>query len=315
MTQLFMKTTPSTGAIAMYLWKEHMKSAGCTVPRSSDGTTYNGAADILTSGSPGAGGLANNNAWFALRFPSGVELAFQRGTTNLLWKVKRTHSGGFSGGSPGATQMGVAANEGIITGGGTDAAPTFITLFAADGTYRWNAMADNASPYSWWAGAFPIGGGTPNSGMVGDVVLASDALDADPRIQMMMQASAFTLASVSNALGTPTALPFFAAQVPSAAPTGAYASFAAARYDDASGAVIAPGSMVTNPASAKDETFPLFHMRRAALASPGFKGVASMLRWNGTTRATGDTLSVVTSRDRIVYGDCSLPWDGSVPTV
>jgi hypothetical protein len=39
------------------------------------------------------------------------------------------------------------------------------------------------------------------------------------------------------------------------------------------------------------------------------------MRWTGISRAAGDTLSVSGTRDRIIYGAISLPWDGTVPTV
>ncbi len=53
----------------------------------------------------------------------------------------------------------------------------------------------------------------------------------------------------------------------------------------------------------------------SATANTGIKGISSVMRWNGVSRSCGDTLTLVTTNDRIVYGDVNLPWDGSAPVV
>ena len=55
--------SPATYAVAMFQFKTLMKTAGWTVPRSSDGLTFNSSGDQITSGSSGANGMNNNNAW------------------------------------------------------------------------------------------------------------------------------------------------------------------------------------------------------------------------------------------------------------
>lgn len=132
------QTTPATGAACMFDFKEFAKANGWTVPRSSDGITYNPSGDQITTGAAGAGGMANNYAWFELRCPAGLRsLVFQRITTNLLWRVKYEGPGsGFTGGTPTATRVPTATREVVVRGGGTDAAPTGYTLHTTDGTYR-----------------------------------------------------------------------------------------------------------------------------------------------------------------------------------
>ena len=114
------KTTPATGAVAMYELKELLKLAGWTVLSSSDGTTYNSGGDQITSGASGANGMANNNAWFRIRSPAGagaVSFTFQRGTTNLAWRIVRSRTAGFTTGSPSATVVPSASDGGTMLGG------------------------------------------------------------------------------------------------------------------------------------------------------------------------------------------------------
>jgi len=121
----------------MFDFKEFAKSLGWTVPRSSDGATYNSSGDQITTGGGGAGGMANNNAWFELRCPGGLRsLMIQRTTGNTLWRIKYSAAGaGFTGGTPTATRTPTATDEAVVRGGGTDAAPTGYALHAGDGTY------------------------------------------------------------------------------------------------------------------------------------------------------------------------------------
>ena len=141
----------------MYTFKELLKTAGWTVPSSSDGTTYNSSGDQITSGASGAGGLANNSAWFRLRDPGGVkEITIQRGTLNTYYRIKYSFLAKFSGGSPSATQTPSATDEFLMLGTGTDAAPGYTATLGTDGTYRYNVATDNASPYGFWAGALYV---------------------------------------------------------------------------------------------------------------------------------------------------------------
>ncbi len=72
MAFIFSKTYPSTGSAAIFAFKELLVDAGWTVLPSSDGTTYNASGDQITTGSSGAGGMANNSAWFRIESPAGA---------------------------------------------------------------------------------------------------------------------------------------------------------------------------------------------------------------------------------------------------
>lgn len=313
------KTTPATGAVAMYELKELLKSAGWSVLSSSDGTTYNAAGDQISSGASGANGMANNSAWFRIRSPAGagsVSFTFQRGTTNLAWRIKRSRAAGFTGGSPGATQTPSATDEGTMLGGGTDAAPTFNNLFTTDGTYRWNGGADNASPYGWWCASFSTGGSAPVCTLIHDPLTGTEPTDADQAAFWMAISgqNALTVATITSEAQTATTRAIWSQPI-SAAPVGYAFWSGAVIYNNANARLYAPGGLPTNPITTKDEVFPIIFVRSSLIANPGYKGVSTMVRWTGTTRTTGDTLTVSSSRDRIIYGDVSLPWDGSVPSI
>lgn len=148
--------TIGTGAAAIFKLKAVLKAAGWTVPSSSDGTTYNSSGDQITVATSGAGGMANNNAWFVIREPGGRrEWCWQRGTNNQNWRVKYSASARFTGGSPSATRVPSATDSpdaNALGGGGTDASPSFASLFATDSSYRVHITA-NSTPIS---GAYPF---------------------------------------------------------------------------------------------------------------------------------------------------------------
>lgn len=317
MSYIFSKTTPATGSAAMFDLKTQLKSAGWTVKASSDATTYNSSGDQITSGSSGANGWANTNAWARIQSPDGYrEFTIQRGTTNVLWRIKYSRLAKFTGGSPGTTQTASATDEAIIVGGGTDAAPTFATFFAADASYRWNIGTDNATPYTFWSGAFATGGGTPTGVLCLEYFLAAEPTDT--HLHMVVSChNTNGLTNASLSLQTRTAGSTVRSLTTVAAVSPATnVDVAAAAYYVANGAtVIYPDGGSTNPISIKDEILPILWARGSGVANPGYKGVGSILKWTSINRSTGDTLTVSTTRDRIVYGSCSFPWDGSTPTV
>jgi hypothetical protein len=159
--------SPNTGAEAIYAFKTTLKSAGWTVPRSSDGSTYNSSGDQITSAGTGAGGMENNWAWFVIESPNGEhQWCFQKDQNdNAEWRVKISSLDGFTGGSPDATQTPSATDEQIILGSGTDASPTCADLFPTDTNYKFHVIAQNAAVgtgvpmYGFWAFA------TSNSGL------------------------------------------------------------------------------------------------------------------------------------------------------
>lgn len=136
----------STAAQTVFTLLDTLLDAGWTVPRSSDGTTYNASGNQISSGGSGAGGLNNNYAWFVVRDPGGRrEYCFQRSTSAGSWRVAFSELARFTGNSPDATVAPSATDSQNLIGGGTDASPTYATTWLdAAPSGRAHAVAESA---------------------------------------------------------------------------------------------------------------------------------------------------------------------------
>jgi hypothetical protein len=316
--------TPATGAGAIFLLKELLKSASWVVTSSSDATTYFANSDGLTSSGSSTAGLGNSNAWFLVQM-SGTsggtnnlvkQFTFQRGTTDLVWRVKLSVTGTFTLATAGATitKTPFGTDEVILLGGGTDATPTFATLFGTNGTYRWHAMADNASPFGWYSVAYPTGGGNPNHCLMLDPLLSGTypPEDVDPYM--------YYFTPNGNTMFNGTSGDFISE---TAAPRGFLGLISGSKFVNITPQTLVvfgssqtfPAGLPVNPWNSKDDTFPVFYARRlAAVTAQGYKGQSSFMRFNAVSRITGDTLSTVSSgsNDRIIITHVTLPWSQSV---
>lgn len=313
----------ATGSVVIYLLKTLLKSVGWTVPSSSDGTTYNSSGDQITTSASGAGGMANNNAWFRIKEPgaNGREYLFQRGTTNPAWRILYSGpSNGFTGGSPSATQTPSAADEQGIAGGGTHASPTFTTWFGTDGTYKVRMAAGGATElYTWYMWTHNTASFAPISALAMEKFVAGtyNALDEDPSATLFELTGAF--GSVMHTGGSATSgSAGFKAWFKKALVGAAYTVYGWCNYTFA-GTVYGPGgtsgSGGINPYSGKDDVLPLF-FARAGSGNVGRKGIAYMFKAAAFLRAQGDTYTVVTTKDYLCVSsgtaECHLvPWDGT----
>lgn len=303
-----------TGAQAMYALKTLAKAAGWTVPTSSDGTTYSAVADVITTGSTGAGGMDNAKAWFVLANPAGPSFCFQRsGTVNETWRVKYSGVSGFSGGSPSATQVPSAADEGTaMLGSGSDASPSFATLFPSDGTYRYNAGANSTAPREFYSVAFTAGGSNPNHAIMFDSLIAGSyaAGDTQPYITYVDGTSN---AFAANLYNDPTK---FRTRISAALSTIYQADIINYAHS--------PVTAGTNPnlVTGLDDLLPTLYAAKDT--SLGIfiqiKGQSSLTLWEtvGSGTAPRDTpfqLQGVGVNDLMLFGILVFPWDGSAVVV
>ena len=322
--------TPATSDAAVYLLKTLLKGVGWTVPRSSDGLTYNSSGDQITSGGTGAGGMRNNLAWFEITPPGGTgrHYCFQVNVSSpSLWRIS-TALGAFTAGTPSATQTPAPSGTDriYISGGGTEAVPGFAgALFQADGTYRYHAAADNAAPYGFYSVGYATGGGLPGHALIVDPVTETDTGETDSFVFYGSNGP-----TTSNLLGTLTSNPsgsFFNPQgggsvalmnvngvltftsvcplVVAALPLGGLSSM--------------HGQLGPNPVNSKTDLLPAYYGTASSIAASNFgiKGRSSLIKLPMTSAVTGDTLSVsgAGAKDWIVLGGVALPWNGSVPLV
>lgn len=80
------------------------------------------------------------------------------------WRVKVSPRAGFTGGSPSATRVPSAADERVWWGGGTDASPTYQSIFPTSGAWL-QGRFDEGSDAAWLM-AYPVGGGLPSALLV-----------------------------------------------------------------------------------------------------------------------------------------------------
>lgn len=300
-------TTPQ----ASFILKTLLKSIGWTIPSSSDGTTYNATGDQIISGGSGPGGWANNNAWARFRAPDGYrEFTMQRGTTNVVWRMKYSYFERFEVGAPAATVTPGATDERIFLGGGTDAAPTFVGWTGTDSDWRLQCAANNTDGYGFYMIASdPMTAGSglgPN--IIWDPLMPGSypAADVDP----MVISTAFPY--INNGIV--------------AAGLGSFGFLKKGLAGEGFVNIPMIGSAIGGPAffpnfigagaDGYDVSFPVMYGRNTALVAPnGYKGLSGMIKWNGNSTAANGSdnirlISEVTTNDRICIGDVNLPWNG-----
>jgi len=297
-----------------YYFKQTLKQAGWTVTKSSDGTTVNASGDRITGYATGSAGLNNSGAWYVLQAPGAVagatrQICVQRYTVAYSFTVTYSYSAGFTGGS--ATVAPTA----------TDSQTMAACSFSSSATYRFSIGADNASPYGFYMFAFPTGGGNPYSCLIMDPLAAGtyNSSDVDPYI---LYSPGFSIG-----VGQSSPLLYTGITAETAAPYSFYKKGLSGegfvltpgqKYTSLIRTVI-PGALGANPYSSKDNIFPIAYLRRSAFAAPnGWKGIGTFMKWIGTSRTTGDTLSISATgaKDYIVVSPgVALPWNGSTPTV
>lgn len=305
--------TPTTGAVAIFTLKQRLKAKGWTVPSSSDGTTYNAAGDQITTGASGAGGMANSSAWFRIRMPgaTGREFTFQRGSTNAEWRLKYVHQVGFTGGSPSATQTPSGTSEQIQLGGGTDASPSFGAAFAADGTYRYHAVAGGAEDgYGFYSLGYATGAVSSHC-IILDPIANGHPGDQDPYMFVIGDAGHDALSQVNlSDLAGGGGFPNRCWLKPNLGGAG-FVFMAALRYHDQAG-MVAPTLLPDNPINSAKELLPILYARGSGTAPTGLKGWSTMLRWvAGPLLTKWGTLSVGGGTKNYINGThVVLPWKG-----
>jgi hypothetical protein len=330
----------SNGAEAIFELKTVLKSAGWTVQKSSDGSTYNASGDQISHASSGAGGMENSSAWFVIRDPGDShEWCFQRGTTNLVWRVKISPLDQFTGGSPDATTVPSATDEQEVHGSGTDASPTFATLFLGDGTFFWHVIAQSTAVgttvpvYGFWSFSTTQVTGADYT------LICQDPLDPDSLVDLQGTRA-------NPTLGDPDPVVYICGYSPNIAHvytgSGSFGTvvtsgFAYQRYnyddeewtDDMMISFVigyyssvrhfaAPANtegLGTNPHNGKDDLMPVVYAKPITLCSTGIglKGVSKYLRQRAIYKHYPSVINLATDA-KVYLGDLVFPWeDNTLP--
>lgn len=301
-----------TCPVAVFKLVTLLLAKGWTKPKDSDGTTYSSAGTQVTSGAAGAGGLANNSAWFLLKHPStNRTFCFQRGTANLNWRVSYCADNAFTSGTPGATRIPAPAGgsvEVILLGAGTDAAPTYAGLFGADSTFYFHAEAGGSDEdYAWifW-GVTPGASPTPAGVTFYDPMLPASYVEGDP------DPSVVACTGSGNGFGTvgggaDSAL--MRAWMGPINDTNNNRSIGTSSYGI--GYTVSSG---TNPVTGKESLIPVPWVRRAAPGG-GMKGYSRLFRQPTGIHTMMTPYTVESANDFVGVITLVLPWNGSAPKV
>ena len=299
---------------AMYEFKELLKSAGWTVIAWGTGTagTYGVSGDPITAAILNAS--IGQNAFFVIQKPGTTcQWSFQRKTTEYSWIIKFS-PGGF--GAPSAPDVvPTPADQVGLFSGGTLSAPTAGYIVVYSGTHRAQIAADDAEPHNFYFLVHANGASTPGMMLFLDHMKTGSypTEDVQPWIFGYAGNSAwswFCSNCLTDSVDPPTGTAIVGyLSATTATPTNMVPI--QAEYGTS-----IPGFIGTNPFNSKDDGFEILWSRKNNLTAPvGSKGVSTLLRWMGITRALGSTLSVSTTRDRYCIGNISLPWDGTVPNI
>lgn len=323
MANLFKTNLTGTGSLMIYELKELLKLAGWTVTQSGDATTYDDDGDVITGPGGGAGGMANTRAWFVARMPGTTrELCFQRGTTDLLWRIKYSWNAGFSGGSPSADTVPSASDEEVLHGSGTDSSPTGAALFHTDSQYYTQIMAQDSGRYGFWLASYDTSRISQTAILLDPMAEGSfpDA-DADPyAMYVALDTSGSSLSQVwAQSSSNNTTAPYLsnsAGRGPKAwmrpgLSRAGFVGIGACYFEYYAGGSSRSStvSYATNATSGEDVFLPVVYARAAAETPPnGVKGVSSLMRINSNRRNNADTTADLAY---IQMGHVVLPWDGA----
>lgn len=318
-TSWILNQAPASGGAALYNLKEMLKGAGWTVNGYSDGTTYlnnSAGVDGITTGSSGAGGFNNGSAWIRLTAPGGYEIVLQRGSgdeKNVY--IKYSPSVGFSTGGNASTTPTSTDQVNVYSSSNSGS-----QLFGTGSTYYMQGGADDANGNGFWVACYNFSQQV-HTAIVMEPLTQTDSNDVTAGYQNIfyvaysISPSVFSIGDYFYGMSTT-----YVSTIKSYM-DNSWVTIIANYYCDADASAKSfPSYSGSNPFSLNDDRVPIVYTRPTVdyngTLQPlphGYKGVSRFMTWEGVLRSCADTKS---SKTRIVFGEVSLPWDGTTtPTV
>jgi hypothetical protein len=302
--------TPANGGEAMYLLKELLKTAGWTVIRSTDNVTVANSDLWVTAAE------ANLNVvWLILQKPGSTnQILMQRQGAEPSWLFYFSRGGyDTTTGTTTVRPSTLSTDERALQPAGGS------IFFPNGGTYRYHVVADNAAPYSFWSASYVIGGGNPLGVLAFDPIVSGTqgATDTDPYTFILsIQANgynAFNIDRLSSIVSYQIACAYLVdATVPANFVPVAYAPPVVVNNTGSSSYAF-PGGVGTNPYTSNEDLVQALIVRHVSYAAPvGYKGISTLIRFVGSNRTTGDTISTGGAHDWIVMQNVALPWPTGV---
>lgn len=335
-------------ATHVYRLKELLKLAGWTHEASSDGTNVSNTSGNANDQIGSSGEMATNNAWFVLSqpaiakgigYPGNRQIIIRRGTSDANWLIAYVPP------NTDGTKQAKTAN------GTTTAIPTFTTTQIQLGTLpdtaanwsgvaskNWSFGADNAAPYGFFFVGWQTTGGPPDTGghFLFDFIVpgTGDPDDKDPCVIFapgnsgkLGATGTGAIAYLGGAQGATAHGPFCYWRRGLTGEAYSNAALAVLGVWDQVATSFTPvlpaGLSRDSQASGAYNELPQRALYVAGGEASGaanngsagkvggIKGASYMVRWRSGAQPLGYMLTEFTTKDRCVYGDITLPHDGS----
>jgi hypothetical protein len=327
---------PTTYGQAMSLLAEMLVSAGWTYQGSGDGLAgYSAAGKVFTNTTSGAAlSWSNPKAWARLQDGAAAREILLQHDNAASARIKYSAASKFTGGAPSAIVTPSAADERVLRGGGTDAAPTYGAWFTTNvllGASVFQGFARGSAPWGFWFGGIETpAGGAKQAFLMIDPLEGAAPEDTDPVVVQVAHTNACFANSANLGRAGGNAATWIVAN--GVAVEGCFAHMDAARtafayvqpyqwtWTTDARAVTGGTQLVciagalqgfVNPFNNKYEALPCLYGRTqvGATANAGNKGWSTMMRWAGLPRVSfSDTFD---NRNWICLGHVWLPWDGT----
>ena len=297
-------------------FKAALKLAGWVVTSSGTGTsgTYNASGDNILSATD-----FGSNSWFVAAHPTldGYQryfcLQFNSVTNPHQARIKMAWAP-YSSGTPSATVVPTSADQQILLGSGTDAVPTYASIFpngSSGPNQNVYCMAgDSTEKYSFYLFCYKSGTASTETYLQSLIMmqrLNANALDIDPYVYSAQSSPNFATTS-SDWESSGNAQPF--GWYKKGLAGAAFIRYPICYYGSDSGKSIL-GQFGSNPYDNSITLLPMIFMRTTG-GQTGIKGTAINMNISPTGRGSLTTGSVLSNRDKIYFGPHLLiNYDGS----
>lgn len=224
------------------------------------------------------------------------------------WRITYSPGGLFVNSGSGSTAPS-ATDSVILLGGGTEASPTFTTVFNDLNIKLHLVFGDSEEQYSCacfctsTAGAVPSSGNTDTYGrfaFVVDMVRGAPGADPDPCVIYIGDESTVGMGDALRVAYASSPISLIGS------------SYQQTWLQDIGGTF--PAGIPVNPLTGKETlTVPSYARPHTASAPRAFKGYSTVFKYKGVARVSLDTFNLNGSKDLISVGAVALPWNGSDP--
>lgn len=307
-------------------------AAGYTIVSSGDGlSAYSSSGNVITGFGTGAGGLANDDAWFIAQMPgSNRQIGFQKGPfLQGRWRAEYSIGGNFTGGS---AAVAPTASDGVPWSGVSFNAGTGLNWFPEGETLNVKICVQNSAPYAWWIASNVSGNLAASSFVFMDAVIPGTETLGDPDPYVFFAGNYVNATTTlafdgvnniqaayqSTTLDPPGQIPAVTTYTGFGTATQTWRRIAwvmwSTQTDTYTNYVTA---FQVNPFNANDQLIPVPYCGSIEtgypMTNPQWKGISSLFRFVMTFRAFADTFNVDSSQDWICLGGIAAKWDGSTP--